>query len=161
MQLHNYLHSLSKDDLIKILEQLAGAQCGVREFLLQKMALARKVDDTQQAQNIKMEESASGEHGTYVSRASSAQEKINLYKSLFVGRQDVFALRWHNAKSGKSGYSPVCANKWQAGKCDLKKYSCAVCPYKLPVKLDDNYIFNHLAGRDELCRDVIGLYPLM
>ena len=25
----------------------------------------------------------------------------------------------------------------------------------------DNYIYNHLAGKDEFCRDVIGLYPLM
>ena len=42
----------------------------------------------------------------------------------------------------------------------MKKYSCASCPYNSPVRLDDNYIFNHLAGRDEFCRDVIGLYPL-
>ena len=29
------------------------------------------------------------------------------------------------------------------------------------MALTDNYISNHLAGRDEVCRDVIGLYPLM
>lgn len=96
-----------------------------------------------------------------VSKNSTPQEKINLFKSLFVGREDVFALRWSNAKSGKSGYSPVCENKWQSGKCDMKKYSCADCPFKLPVRLSDQYIFNHLAGRDFACRDVIGLYPLM
>ena len=43
----------------------------------------------------------------------------------------------------------------------MKKYSCADCPFKLPVRLSDQYIFNHLAGRDSACRDVIGLYPLM
>ena len=96
-----------------------------------------------------------------VSKNSTPQEKINLFKSLFIGREDVFALRWFNAKSGKSGYSPVCENKWQSGKCDMKKYSCADCPFKLPVRLSDQYIFNHLAGRDSACRDVIGLYPLM
>lgn len=96
-----------------------------------------------------------------VSKNSTPQEKINLFKSLFVGREDVFALRWFNAKSGKSGYSPVCENKWQSGKCDMKKYSCADCPFKLPARLSDQYIFNHLAGRDSVCRDVIGLYPLM
>jgi len=62
---------------------------------------------------------------TVVNRNSTAQEKINLYTSLFVGRKDVFALRWYNAKSNKSGYSPVCENKWKIGKCDMKKYSCA------------------------------------
>lgn len=96
-----------------------------------------------------------------VSKNSTPQEKINLFKSLFVGREDVFALRWFNAKSGKSGYSPVCENKWQSGKCDMKKYSCADCPFKLPARLSDQFIFNHLAGRDSVCRDVIGLYPLM
>lgn len=80
---------------------------------------------------------------------------------MFSGRQDVFALRWFNPKSNKSGYSPVCRNKWTSGKCDLKKYSCATCPFKLPVSLTDNYIYNHLAGRDEFSRDVIGLYPLI
>ena len=96
-----------------------------------------------------------------VTKTSTPQEKINLFKSLFIGREDVFALRWANAKSGKSGYSPVCENKWQSGKCDMKKYSCADCPFKLPVRLSDQYIFNHLAGRDSTCRDVIGLYPLV
>lgn len=43
----------------------------------------------------------------------------------------------------------------------MKKYSCADCPFKLPVRLSDQYIFNHLARRDFACRDVIGLYPLM
>ena len=46
-----------------------------------------------------------------VTKTSTPQEKINLFKSLFIGREDVFALRWSNAKSGKSGYSPVCENK--------------------------------------------------
>ena len=47
------------------------------------------------------------------------------------------------------------------GKCDMKKYSCSSCPFKLPVRLDDKYFYNHLAGKDELARDVIGLYPLL
>ena len=96
-----------------------------------------------------------------VTKISTPQEKINLFKSLFIGREDIFALRWFNAKSGKSGYSPVCENKWQSGKCNMKKYSCADCTFRLPVRLSDQHIFNHLAGRDSYCRDVIGLYPLM
>lgn len=38
-------------------------------------------------------------------------EKITLFKSLFKGRRDVYALRWQ-ARDGKSGYSPACANEW-------------------------------------------------
>lgn len=47
-----------------------------------------------------------------VTKFSSPQEKIKLFRSLFKGREDVYALRWQNAKMGKSGYSPVCSNKW-------------------------------------------------
>lgn len=82
-------------------------------------------------------------------------------KTEYFGRTDVFALRWHNEKSNKSGYSPVCKNKWLSGKCDLKKYSCAACPFKFPESLSDSRIYNHLAGKDLYCRDVIGIYPLL
>ena len=79
----------------------------------------------------------------------------------YFGRTDVFALRWHNEKSNKSGYSPVCKNKWLSGKCDLKKHSCAACPFKFLESLSDSRIYNHLAGKDLYCRDVIGIYPLL
>lgn len=96
-----------------------------------------------------------------VSKQSSPAEKIQLFRSLFIGREDVFALRWFNVKNETSGYSPVCSNKWKTGVCDIKKYSCSSCPNKMPVSLSDNYIYNHLAGKDAYCRDVIGLYPLI
>ncbi len=34
-----------------------------------------------------------------------AEDKIKLYRSLFRGREDIYARRWE--KSGKSGYSPA------------------------------------------------------
>lgn len=40
------------------------------------------------------------------------QQKISLFRSLFKGREDVFARRWHSIKTGKSGYQPVCMNEW-------------------------------------------------
>ena len=153
MKLTDYLHTLSKDELISLVNELAASHGSVKAFL-QKKCLENQKEVLPAKVSLSLD-------SNLVTRLSTPQEKINLYKSLFIGRQDVFALRWHNAKSGKSGYSPVCANKFAAGKCDLKKHNCATCPYKLPVALNDGYIFNHLAGRDELCRDVIGLYPLM
>lgn len=33
-------------------------------------------------------------------------EKIYLFKSIFKGRQDVFAKYWESSKTGKRGYSP-------------------------------------------------------
>lgn len=60
--------------------------------------------------------------------AMSLQEKVELFRSLFVGREDVFARRWHRPKSGKSGYQPVCANEWSPV-CDKKTFKCAECPH--------------------------------
>lgn len=169
--LHSILLSLQKEKLVDIISTLSENS---KEFKKQIILLVNKengsvenssdnavISDSNQAK-YEIQLNCNDEFSLEpVSKKSSPQEKINLFKSLFIGREDVFALRWSNAKSGKSGYSPVCENKWQSGKCDMKKYFCADCPFKLPVRLSDQYIFNHLAGRDSACRDVIGLYPLM
>ena len=51
-----------------------------------------------------------------VINTSSPQDKINLFMSLFRGREDVYAKKWQS-KEGKSGYSPVCMNEWSKGVC--------------------------------------------
>ena len=42
-----------------------------------------------------------------VTTKSSTQDKIRLFRSLFHGRDDVYAVRWEG-KNGKTGYSPAC-----------------------------------------------------
>ena len=37
----------------------------------------------------------------------SLEEKVALFRSLFRGREDVFARRWYSRASDKSGYQPV------------------------------------------------------
>lgn len=96
-----------------------------------------------------------------VTRLSSPSEKIRLFRSLFRGRADVYALRWHSEKTQRSGYSPVCANEWQPGLCEKGRVSCAKCPNRVLRPLDDTAIYRHLAGRDAQGRDVIGLYPML
>ena len=91
----------------------------------------------------------------------SPQEKIALFRSLFCGREDVFARRWQSAKSGKSGYSPVCSNEWEPGVCPKPKGSCASCTQRQLVPLSDAAIDRHLRGRDTLGRDVVGVYPIL
>ena len=49
---------------------------------------------------------------TKVHSKSSSQEKIALFLELFRGREDVYAKRWYNYKSQKSGYSPAFRNEW-------------------------------------------------
>ena len=96
-----------------------------------------------------------------VTQHSSPDEKIRLFRSLFRGREDVFSKRWHNASKGTAGYQPVCENEWNRDYCDKTKYRCSQCPNRIFVPLDDKHVFNHLAGKDAFCRDVIGIYPML
>ena len=97
-----------------------------------------------------------------VTMASPPEAKVLLFRSLFRGREDVYARRYVSAKSGKSGYSPVCAAEWTRGLCDKKRVSCAVCPNRRLIPIDDEVIRQHLRGVDEKGHDfTIGVYPLL
>ncbi len=44
-----------------------------------------------------------------VTQKPSTKDKINLFRDLFKGREDVYPKRFLNSKTGKSGYAPVCS----------------------------------------------------
>ena len=101
------------------------------------------------------------EPNSHLATSLSAEEKIQLFQSLFRGRTDVFARRWYSKNTNKSGYQPVCQNEWHPTFCDKKKHKCADCPNRQFAPLDNDAIYKHLEGKDELARDVIGLYPIL
>ena len=87
---------------------------------------------------------------------------MRLFRAMFRGREDVYARRYVSAKSGKSGYSPACAVEWAHGLCDKKRVSCAVCPNRRLLPIDDEVVRQHLRGVDEKGRDfTLGCYPLL
>ena len=98
-------------------------------------------------------------------KAASPQEKLDLFRNLFAGRPDVFALRWDNAKDGRSGYAPACSNEWVSGICGKPKIRCGVCPNQAFIPVSDEIIKRHLrgfAGPSDRRRDfVMGVYPLL
>ena len=47
--------------------------------------------------------------------ALSTDQKVTLFRRLFLGRTDVYPVRWES-KAGKTGYTPACANEWRAGR---------------------------------------------
>ncbi len=57
-----------------------------------------------------------------INKYSPVDEKIGLFMSLFAGREDVYAKRWYSAKTGKSGYQPVCGNEWDSTLCNKQLY---------------------------------------
>jgi superfamily II DNA or RNA helicase len=80
-----------------------------------------------------------------VDRRSSPADKIELFRRMFAGRDDVFALRWQNDRTGKSGWSPAVVGGWSNSKRPDRSYE----PFT------DVVIERHLAGEV-----AAGLYPL-
>ena len=68
------------------------------------------------------------------------QEKIEIFRSLFKGRDDVFAQRWESTDGAKSAYYPAHSNK------EKTAY----------IPLSDRYIEDHLRGHR-----VIGIYTIL
>ncbi len=92
---------------------------------------------------------------------STPEEKIRLFRSLFRGREDVFARRWYSVQKEKGGYAPVCANEWKYGICIKPKGKCSKCENRVLVSLDNSIICKHLNGKDTNGQDVIGIYPIL
>ncbi len=96
-----------------------------------------------------------------VSNNSHSDEKIKLFRSLFRGREDVFALRFESKKTGKSGYQPACRNEWVAGVCGKPKLKCRDCSNKDYFPITDDEVKYHLMGEKSSKPFVMGIYPLM
>ena len=88
-------------------------------------------------------------------------ERVELFRSLFRGREDVFARRWYSKATNKGGYQPVCVNEWRRGICDKKAVKCADCPNRNFLPLGYDEICRHLIGNDENGCDVVGIYAIM
>ena len=72
----------------------------------------------------------------------------------FRGRTDVFAERWES--KDKSGYSPVCSNKFIYGVCNIQKYKCKNCPNQVYKQLTKEDIIRHIKGDT-----TVGIYPML
>jgi len=76
---------------------------------------------------------------------SSPEAKIALFRSLFAGREDVYAARWQSERTGKAGWSPAVVGGW----ANARK------PDREHLPLGDGVIEAHLTGQVH-----VGLYPL-
>jgi superfamily II DNA or RNA helicase len=103
-----------------------------------------------------------------VTTESRGREKIELFRRLFSGRQDVFPLRWENPKTGRSGYSPACYNEWKPGICRKPEIPCGKCSNQHFVPVSDQVTKYHLRGEDGdgdrswgRSDYVAGVYPIL
>jgi superfamily II DNA or RNA helicase len=86
----------------------------------------------------------------------TTDEKVALFRRLFRGRTDVYPVRWESKTTGKTGYSPACANEWLAGVCEKPRIKCGDCNKRLLIPLSDSVIYDHLTGEH-----TVGVYPLL
>jgi len=97
-----------------------------------------------------------------VTNQSPSATKINLFRSLFRGREDVYPRRFESRKTGRGGYQPACANEWVRGLCEKPRIKCLECPNRRFLPVTDEVVRQHLSGRDDLGREfVMGLYPML
>jgi superfamily II DNA or RNA helicase len=85
----------------------------------------------------------------------TSDEKIEMFKSYFLGREDLYARLWISAKTGKHGYSPVCKNEWVRYLCRKPAVKCANCNNREFLSFDYSAIKMHLTGKH-----IAGIYPL-
>ncbi|MDR4508048.1 MAG: DEAD/DEAH box helicase family protein [Candidatus Brocadiaceae bacterium] len=127
------------------------AQRGITE---RKEAVIHEIKTGNYQTQISDKYKNSKELNSKLNNYSENKDKIDLFMSLFRGRDDVYAKRWKN-KAAKSGYTPVCLNEWIPGVCCKPKIKCSACSQKSYAKFDENVIENHLRGNA-----VAGIYPM-
>ena len=85
-----------------------------------------------------------------------AEQRIALFRSLFHGRDDVYAVRWENT-DGRYGYMPKADRDWKAylraKDEDRKKVDRQTRKFR---PLNDEVVRGHLVGDH-----TIGIYPLL
>ena len=83
---------------------------------------------------------------------------LELFKSIFRGRQDVVPELWVSM-DGRKGYGPICKNNRVSNKCSILKgikSPCKTCIHKEYAPLTDELLQEHLDGKTTL-----GVYPLL
>jgi uncharacterized protein YifE (UPF0438 family) len=85
-------------------------------------------------------------------------DNIRLFREIFRGRQDVIPRYWKSAKTGKSGYAPICKNEWRHPECrkGIQNAACSGCEHADYLPLSDLLIFEHFKGKH-----ILGVYPLL
>ena len=105
--------------------------------------------------------SPTGADGPVTNQSPSA-DKINLFRALFRGREDVYPRRFESRKTGRAGYQPACANEWVRGLCNKPRIKCAECANRRLLPVTEDVVRQHLSGQDAQGREfVMGLYPML
>jgi hypothetical protein len=89
-----------------------------------------------------------------VTADSRPELKVSLFRNLFRGRDDVYAVRWEG-RNGRTGYSPAGIREWSRASLVGQGKKRSIRHSKL-FPLTEDVIRDHLLGRQ-----TIGVYPLL
>jgi len=91
-----------------------------------------------------------------VDKEERARKRVALFRSLFRGREDVYARRWEKA-DGDSGYVPAAIKDWKAiNKSRPEERRKVDQKTRIFLPVTDIVIENHLLGNE-----TVGVYPLL
>ena len=122
-------------DLQRENERLAGILGLQLSGNAKRLAISQGVVDTQLAPPL-----------FQVDRTASPEVKVEFFRALFVGRDDVYAVRWESERTDKHGWSPAVHGGFANAQSPNKEY----------LPLTQSVIADHLAGKIH-----VGLYPLL
>jgi len=145
-----------KEKISEFKEKISEIEKQISSLSVQKENLIKELSSLSQERNIQPLNPSSDSVGQPVTLQFSTAEKVKLFRAFFHGRNDVYARLWKSKKTGKLGYSPVCKNEWIRGICKKPQLKCSECPNRELVSVDDNVIYNHLAGEY-----IVGIYPML
>ena len=118
--------------------------------------------ESSNAANLLMQDGEVSAHCAIVTKNSAPAAKIELFRSLFRGREDVYPRRFESRRTGKSGYAPACGNEWIRGVCEKPRIKCTDCPNRRFLPVTDEVVGRHLSGRDDRGFDfVMGVYAIL
>lgn len=141
--------SAARERVRRLERELAAARkdlCEIEHETLNSAAVL--VDATALVSRVVVDSARSGT----VTKDSSPADKLALFRSRFVGREDAYALPWVSRRTGKKGWSPAVRGGF---------YTDTVIDQDL-MPLTDAVIERHLRGSAEGDREFhVGLYPLI
>ena len=120
---------------------------------LQRMKSTRGGNGSKSVEGKRVDASVSS-----INAHSAPERKIQLFRSLFRGRDDVYAHGFVSQKTGKVGYAPAAWNEWTT----LSNGKRVPTPpdQRRCKTLTDQVLLEHFTKRDMRMTNVVGLYPM-
>ncbi|HKZ77313.1 MAG TPA: DEAD/DEAH box helicase family protein [Pyrinomonadaceae bacterium] len=148
---------MESDEVLKAALEKAEAECArLRE---ENARLRLRTDGPRDIRHQRAEQPPSSgnekaQQPATVTADSRPDVKVSLFRSLFRGRDDVYAVRWEG-KNSRTGYSPAGIREWDQAASAHRGQKRPFRHSKL-FPLSEEVIRDHLLGKQ-----TIGIYPLL